>query len=476
MAVEEELSRLRAENERLGQELVEARQELDGARGELAAARQVIAALEQRVTELEQGSEDHPPPPFVKANRPKPGGETRPRKKRASHHNHARRREAPTRTVEHGFERCPECNYHLRGQSLDYSRQVIELPPPQPVEITEHRVIKRYCPHCQRWRSPKLDLTGQVLGQGRFGVRLVSLIATLRTVMRLPLELICQHLQTFHHLTISEGEIVYLLDQMTRATEGEVNGLKLEVQRSAIVHGDETGWREDGQNGFIWSFSTPGGAGGEKAVRYYEYDHSRGRSVVRRILGGEFRGRLVSDFYASYNEYGCRKQRCWVHLLRLMHKRREKHPDNQELLSWIQAVRGLYDEAKDWLAKNRSPDQEAREKVYVRLVGKVHELGLRYAQEKGHPGRALCQLVLRHEDELFQFVLVEGLASDNNLAERSIRPLVVVRKISGGSRSDSGSKTRMALASLFGTWTARGLNPFLECLNLLTRRHSPSPA
>ena len=77
--------------------------------------------------------------------------------------------------------------------------------------------------------------------------------------------------------------------------------------------------------------------------------------------------------------------------------------------------------------------------------------------------------MLRHEDELFQFVLVTGLSADNNLAERSIRPLVVIRKISGGSRNPEGTKTRMALASLFETWQARGRNPFDECLRLLSQ-------
>ena len=69
--------------------------------------------------------------------------------------------------------------------------------------------------------------------------------------------------------------------------------------------------------------------------------------------------------------------------------------------------------------------------------------------------KALAKCLLRHEEELFQFVLVEGLSADNNLAERSIRPLVVIRKISAGSRSAEGGKTRMALASLFETWQAR---------------------
>ena len=457
MVNEEELARLRAENLRL--------------EGELAEARQVIVLLEQRITELEQGSGNHAPT-YGKANRPKSEGPKQPRKKRASHQNNARRREAPTRVIEYAHDRCPECKYRLRGESLAYSRQVIELPEPQPVEVIEHRVIKRYCPRCQCWQSPKLDISGQVLGRGRFGVRLASLIGTLRIPLRLPLEPIVDYLKTFHHLTISEGEIVYLEKQIYDATKGSVDDLKLGVQRSRIVHGDETGWRENGQNGYIWTFSTPG----ENAIRYYEYDRSRSQAVVRRILGEEFRGHLASDFHGAYNEYGCKKQRCWPHLLRLMHKRKTKHPDNAEVLEWTQRARGLYDEAEEWLRDNPSPSQEARERKYVSLVARIHELGLKYAQAKEHPCWGLCKLVMRHEDELFQFVLVEGLASNNNLAERSLRPLVVVRKISGGSRSETGSKVRMALASLFGTWQARRLNPFAECLALLSRAPPAIPS
>ncbi len=94
---------------------------------------------------------------------------------------------------------------------------------------------------------------------------------------------------------------------------------------------------------------------------------------------------------------------------------------------------------------------------------------MQFARTKKHACQALCKRLLRHEDELFQFVFVAGLSTDNNLAERSIRPLVVIRKISGGSRSPEGTKTRMALASLFETWQARGLNPFDECLRLLSQ-------
>ena len=432
-----------------------------------------IAALEARVAELEAQNEQlrqqlgkKQPPHWAKPNRPQPSEPRFLRRKRAPEHNRGRRREEPTRIEYHALEHCPECSYRLRGESVDYVRQVVEIPEPAPVEVVEHRVLKRYCPHCEQWRSPKLDLVGQVLGQGRMGVRLISLIAYLRNGRRYTIEAIQEYLRTIHRLSIARGEVVELLHQVRRSQEPAVEGLKEQARASPILHGDETGWRENGRNGYIWGFFTPEG------VRYYEYDRSRGQVVPKRILGGKVAGHLVTDFYASYNDIVGNHQRCWAHLLRDLHDLKEAHPQEEEVLGWAGAVRKLYDEAQDWLQANPEPRSEEREGKYVGLVERIHQLGLQYAQVK-HPCRALAKRILRHEPELFQFVLVAGLSANNNLAERSLRPLVVIRKISGGSRSDEGTKTRMALASLFETWRAQGLNSFVECFKLLSQ---PSPA
>ena len=441
-------------------------EEVVSLRAENAALREQLAAALSRIAELEQ--QHHDPPPFVKPNRPKPTEPKPPRKKRAPHHNRGRRCEVPTRIQPQALERCPECNYRLHGHSLDYCRQVIELPASAPVEIIEHRVIKRFCPHCRRWRSPQLDLSGQVLGQGRIGVRIASLIGFLSQTLRLPIRRIQTYLHTLHRLRLSSGEIVELRHQVRRTLQPNVENLKQQARASPILHGDETSWRENGENGYIWAFSTPG----EQAVRYYEYDGSRSQQVVRRILDGQFAGHLVSDFYGSYNVYAGKHQRCWVHLLRDLHTLKEQHAQDKVVVEWAQDVRALYDEAHSWLHSQLQPSQLAREQLYVSLVARAHTLGLQHASSKQHPCCALAKRLLRHEDELFQFVLVEGLSADNNLAERSIRALVVIRKISGGSRSEERSKTRMALASLFETWQARELNPFDECFKLLSQAAS----
>lgn len=83
----------------------------------------------------------------------------------------------------------------------------------------------------------------------------------------------------------------------------------------------------------------------------------------------------------------------------------------------------------------------------------------------------LCRRIDRHIKELFVFVGNPAVPATNNAAERSLRHLVTSRKISGGTQSERGTTSKMALASLFGTWRAQGLNPLHECRQLLQSPH-----
>jgi hypothetical protein len=445
MTLEEEVAALRAENAWL--------------RAELAAAQARIAELEQRKT---------PAPGFVRANTERKE-KTAPRKKRAPEHNAGRRRAAPTQTVQHAYERCPDCGYLLRGHSVARTREVIDLPPPPPVAVTAHQILKRYCPVCQRWQVPAPDWSGHVLGQGRFGVRLVSLIAYLRAEARLPVRTIQEYLATLHQVHLSVGAIVDLLARLRDTTGAERAALLAQARGSPLAHMDETGWREDGQNGYVWGLSTPG----PQAVRYYHYDHSHAGAVATDLLA-DFNGHLSTDFSGVYNAYGGKHQRCWTHLLRDLHDLKTTHAADGEVLAWAQDVRALYDEAQTALRGPPPLTSPQREGLYRQLEDRAHVLGLAHAgaANKAHPCHALCHRLLRHQGELFQFVRVPGLSADNNAAERMLRPLVITRKISGGSRTPSGTATRMALSTLFGTWKARGLNTFHACLSLL---HSALP-
>jgi hypothetical protein len=238
MTLDAEVVHLRAENAELRLQAAQLHEQL-------AAALACIAELEQQPPD---------PPPFVKPNRLPSTEPKRKRKKRAAHHNHGRRCEPPTRTGPHALDRRPDCNRQLSGDSIDYRRQVVELPPPVPVESVEHRVIKRWCPHCRCWCSPQLDLTGQVFGQGRISTRIASLVAFLVLVLRLPMRRIQAYLRLVHQLTISTGEVIELLHAVRRALQSQVDTLKAQARASPILHADETSWCENGQTGYIWAF------------------------------------------------------------------------------------------------------------------------------------------------------------------------------------------------------------------------------
>jgi transposase len=458
MRVEEEVAQLREENQALRVALEQARDQLSQTQGQLQVALARIQELEQLKT---------PPPSFVKANAKKPKAEeNKPRKKREAKHNHARQRAVPSQIVEHRLVSCPDCHLRLGGISLARVREVIDVPPPPRIEVIHHRIYKGWCAGCQKWHEAPVDVQADVLGQGRIGVRLTSMIAYLRAVLRVPIRQIQQLLLTLHGFAVSAGEIVELLHRINAHAQPRLEELKAQIRASPAVQADETGWREDGRNGYVWSASTP-------TIRYYEYHHSRAGEVVKELIGEHFQGVLGSDFYAGYNIHQGLHQRCWVHFLRDVHELKEDFPHDEALLSWAKAVKAIYQEAVAWADHGPHPALSPRQQQQAR-VAHQHAFEQRLWQlcqpfaHTNAPQHTLCQRVERFLPELFVFVAVPGVPAHNNLAERSVRPLVVARKISGGSRSPKGSDTRMGLASLFGTWMAQHLNPFHQCLALLT--------
>ena len=145
----------------------------------------------------------------------------------------------------------------------------------------------------RRRRVPTAQLDGVALGRQRLGVNLISRIATLREEGRLPIRSIQWYLRTVHQLRLSVGAIVSAIHQTAQQAQPAVAGMVDRIRASPVVHADETGWRQNGNNGYVWTFSTP-------TERYF-LRRGRGKAVVDEALGEAFSGVLVSDFYAAYH-------------------------------------------------------------------------------------------------------------------------------------------------------------------------------
>ena len=421
---------------------------------------ELIAQLEARIRELEARLGGGAPPPRMPGHKPtappRPEPPT-PRKRRA--HGYGRPRSVPTRQEVHAVARCPACDCALVGGAVKRTREVIELALP-PVEIIEHQYVERVCPLCGKRWTPRVELAGQVVGQSRLGVNLTSLIVTLREVGRWPFATIQWYLATVHQLTLSLGALVQAGQRVAQAGQAEVAAIRAQIRGSPVVHADETGWRENGQNRYVWSFSTP-------TARYFAFG-TRAGAMVDEVLGADFGGVLVSDGYAGYTHHPCPHQRCWVHLLRDLHDLKRRHPAAAELAAWAGRIHELYQAATTYPGTDRAPTPAERVQAKRAFQERLHGLVAPYLADATHPRHQVSGYIERFLWQWFTFIAYPEAPSDNNAAERSVRPLVVSRKISGGTRSAAGTAMKMALATLFGTWRARGLDPFAACQQLLT--------
>ena len=180
-------------------------------------------------------------------------------------------------------------------------------------------------------------------------------------------------------------------------------------------------------------------------------------------LSESFSGVLVSDCYAAYHHYDGPKQRCWAHLLRDIHDQRTRYPKDAALARWAAAVHRLYEEAKAF----SHPQAQRRRVAQLALERRLLAIGQPFLADRLALQGRLCRRIERHIKELFVFVAEPDVPADNNPAERSLRHLVISRKVSGGTRSEQGTESKMTLASIFGTWRAQGLNPLAACRQLL---------
>ena len=424
----------------------------------IAGLLQRVEALEARVVGLEEenarlrkGGGGKAVAPWVKPNRPKGEKQERQRRGRAF----VRRREQPEEVREHAVAQCPDCGHRLTGGWVHRRRQVIEVVLAH--RVIEHVVLARRCGVCGKRHLPRLgpEVLG-VQGKRRFGVSVQALVAALHGRYRMPMKEIGRFLQEGWGLHVSDGEVVALLDGVVAAGEAALTDLLEQVQRASVVCSDETGWREEGQNGWLWTFTTP-------TLRYFQYRDTRSGTVPEEVLGKDFGGIVSCDCYVGYNRLLAQKQRCWAHLLRDLHELKEQHAERPEVLAWVEAIQGLYAEAK--AAPLGTPPQRRRQRRQCER--RLDRLVRAWVRQQEVPQRVLAERIRRHLLEWFPFVEYPEVPSTNNLAERSLRPAVIARKISGGTRSEKGSQTQMGLMSLLGTWAARGQALLPACQRLL---------
>ncbi len=353
-----------------------------------------------------------------------------------------------TVTVE---ESCTQCGGVLIAKGWR-ARSVLEMQPVV-VEPVLYRLQQKYCPTCQQ---SVCATAPDVLTRSLFGNQLTAHVLTSHYLQGEPLGRISDR------LGLGVGALLEMAHRVARPFHHIIKELSAEYRTTPVRHADETSWRTDGQSGYAWLFST-------EKTSIFLFRRTRSAAVAKEILGtNPLPGVLVVDRYGAYNRAPCRLQYCYAHILRDVEDLEKEFPTEGEVQAFTATLIPLLAQAmhlRQQLITDAAYYEQARE-IKRKLI-------LATESEARHPGvRKLQDLFHDKAERLYHWVESRVVPAENNRAERELRPTVIARKVSFGSQSAAGAKTRETWMTVLATLRKRVKHPqqrLKEVLDALAR-------
>src|SRR3989338_6645549 len=296
---------------------------------------------------------------------------------------------------------CPDCNGPLSGVQEIRERFIIDIPLTFQTINTKYQIHRGYCGHCKKIVEADVP---NALSNSPFGLNLMLFFFYLKIYMALPYNKIQQLLFTMYDLKISEGGLVNILSQIKEEFGEYHQILEKKMRRVRTKHSDESGWRIDGVNNYIWLFIT-------EEIALYKIRKGRGSEVPEEILGQQKKKVITCDGFSAYNKLktltGCLIQLCWFHILKNSRKLKKNYPEEASAVH--EKLKEIYALAKSYNHKATDDQVEKLKKEIRWLAHPVYK----HRELKG-----FIKTLQRRMDDLFRFTQDKKIEGDNNLAER----------------------------------------------------------
>lgn len=443
-----------------------------------------LDALETRCVKLEtelakarKDSSNSSKPPssdITKPPKPEQKGKRGRKKKRKiggqfGHPRHERKPFPPEevdRVEEHKIELCP-----VHGTALDASKrntrvfQQVGLPDKLFI-VTEHRAIGRWCESCGEYHYAPLP--PEVKNGGLFDARMSALVAYVKGACHASYSTVQAFLRDVVGLDVSTGLLTKQIKKATGALDEPYNELLSRLPSEARINCDETGHKENGDKFWTWCF---------RALTFalFKIDASRGSKVLIDVLGEEFDGVLGCDFFSAYRKYmkdfSVLVQFCLAHLIRDV-KFLTALPDKvtanygERVLDGLRRLFRVIHRRENMSEKNF---QRALERERKKLV----------AIAKRAPARSeaqnLAKRFRKHGKAYFEFITTPGVEPTNNLAEQAIRFVVIDRKVTQGTRSETGRRWCERIWTVLATCAIQTRSAFDYLCNTIHARFTGQP-
>ena len=454
------IARQDAEIAELKAELAGALQRIDKLEQENAWLRDENAQLKQQLAAARKNSSTSSKPPSSDIVKPKkPRGKGRKKRKRGGQPGHPRheRPAFPAEMIDdilpYTLDGCPDC-----GSELLFSRQVetrviqqAELVA-KPLWITEHRALAYWCPKCRKVHYAPMPTA--VKKTGLFGPKLTALVAFMKGVCHASFSTIRKFLRDVVGVKVARSYLAKLIAKVSRWLGRAYEELLARLPGEAFLNIDETGHKENAEKFWTWCFRA-------ELYTLFRIEPTRGSEVLIDTLGEEFNGVLGCDYFGAYRKYmrnfGVLVQFCLAHLIRDV-KFLTTLPDKKQ-----QAYGERIRESLRELFAVIHRREKLSEAGFARKLEAARAEVVRLATTRvpqGKHAQNLSKRFHKHGEAYFQFITTPGIEPTNNLAEQAIRFVVIDRRITQGTRSETGRRWCERIWTTIATCAQQGRSVF----------------
>ncbi len=352
---------------------------------------------------------------------------------------------------------CPRCDCTTLSPSpkvYEHLQEDIVLVPR--TRVTRFIHDQSYCPRCRRlvYQPAEGELPGCHIGP------VTRAVAThLRYELQIPYRKVQHILGNLFGMQLVPASAM-AFDRKTAALGRPLyEELLAKLKSSDVVYADETSWRQDGQGGYVWF-------GGNPHLAVYQITDNRSSDSAVQLLGDDFDGTLVTDAYAAYNAVNAsHRQTCWAHIATRAKEILKQIELTTPPISVPRSVAFCH-KLERFASRLCDLGRQLRDKKFTRskaraMIPSLEQQLRRFAGQPldDTPAETLRdRLMNKDHDKLFTFMRIPGVEPTNNHAERSVRFLVIMRKISFGTRSEAGTESHSILPSLLETARRQGKN------------------
>jgi hypothetical protein len=266
----------------------------------------------------------------------------------------------------------------------------------------------------------------------------------------LSLEKIIKMLQDMYNVRISLTEIHAFKSIFVQKYSETYEEIKNMVIKGQLIHADETKASvRDLSTGYVWVFTNMDSA-------FYMFKPNREADFLLDLLR-DFKGVLITDFYAGYDAIKCPQQKCLLHLIRDINEDLLKNQLNQEFLNFAvefgHLLRNILETVNKYGLKKRNLSKHRRdvENYFSKLNITEFDTELAISYQKR---------LLKNKDKLFTFIVYDGIPWNNNNAENAVKVFSYYRKLTKNRLKENGMSDYLILLSILQTCKYRGINFF----------------